>query len=133
MLTATVVSVALPSIASELGASTAAQQWVVNAYLLTVASLILIAPVTATALARVTEDRSGAASGANNAISRTGQLLSVAAVPPLVGLTGEAPDIPERLHEGFSDAMVVAAVLVGLVGVVAALGLHRSELAKENG
>lgn len=100
MLTATVVSVALPSIASELGASTAAQQWVVNAYLLTVASLILIAPVTATALARVTEDRSGAASGANNAISRTGQ---------------------------------VAAVLVGLVGVVAALGLHRSDLAKENG
>ena len=42
MLTATVVNVALPSIASDLGASSAEQQWVVNAYLLTIASLILI-------------------------------------------------------------------------------------------
>jgi MFS family permease len=42
MLTATVVSVALPPIAQDFQVSSAGQQWVVNAYLLTVASLILI-------------------------------------------------------------------------------------------
>lgn len=41
-----------------------------------------VAPVTATALASVPGQRSGAESGANNAIARTGQLLSVAVVPP---------------------------------------------------
>lgn len=41
--------------------------------------------------------------------------------------------MPERLNEGFSDARVVAAVLVGLGGVVSALGLRRSDLAEEDG
>ncbi|HSM45909.1 MAG TPA: MFS transporter, partial [Acidimicrobiia bacterium] len=42
MLTATVVNVALPSLATDLDASSSQQQWVINAYLLTLASLILI-------------------------------------------------------------------------------------------
>ncbi len=42
MMTATVVNVALPSIARDLDASSAEQQWVSNAYLLTLASLILV-------------------------------------------------------------------------------------------
>ena len=39
---ATVVNVALPQIADELGGGLAGQQWVANAYLLTLASLILV-------------------------------------------------------------------------------------------
>lgn len=42
MLTATVVNVALPTLANDLDANSSQQQWVVNAYLLTIASLILI-------------------------------------------------------------------------------------------
>lgn len=42
MLTGTVVNVALPSIGADLGASVADLQWIVNGYLLTLASLILI-------------------------------------------------------------------------------------------
>ncbi|MEN0063009.1 MAG: MFS transporter [Myxococcota bacterium] len=42
MLTSTVVNVALPTLATDLGASTAEQQWIINSYLLTLASLILI-------------------------------------------------------------------------------------------
>jgi EmrB/QacA subfamily drug resistance transporter len=42
MLDATVVNVALPTIQRELGGGLAAQQWVANAYLLTLGSLILI-------------------------------------------------------------------------------------------
>ena len=42
MLTSTVVNVALPTLATDLGASTAQQQWLINAYTLTLASLILV-------------------------------------------------------------------------------------------
>jgi EmrB/QacA subfamily drug resistance transporter len=42
LVDSTVVSVALPTIQRELGGGLAAQQWVVNAYLLTLGSLILI-------------------------------------------------------------------------------------------
>lgn len=87
-----------------------------------------VAPVTATALGSAPEGRSGAASGANNAIARTGQLLAVAAVPPLVGLTGDALSDPVRLDAAFPDAMVVAAALVAGGAVVAALSLRRSDL-----
>jgi MFS family permease len=87
-----------------------------------------VAPVTATGLASVPEERSGAASGANNAIARTGQLLSVAAVPPLVGLTGDALNAADQLNAGFGSAMVVAAVLVGSGGLISALFLRRADL-----
>ena len=42
-LDATVVNVALPSIRDDLGGGLAGQQWVSNAYLLTLGSLILVA------------------------------------------------------------------------------------------
>ena len=41
-LTATVVNVALPTLAAELDAGSAEQQWIVNAYLVTLASMVLI-------------------------------------------------------------------------------------------
>jgi Na+/melibiose symporter-like transporter len=89
---------------------------------------ISVAPVTATALRSVPDDRAGAASGANNAIARTGQLLAVAAIPPLVGLTGEALNTPEQLDRGFPVAMVASAALVALGGIVSALFLRRTDL-----
>lgn len=87
-----------------------------------------VAPVTATALGSVSDERSGAASGANNAIARTGQLLAVAAVPPLVGLTGDALNSPAELDAGFPEAMVVASALVAAGAIVAALGLRSDDL-----
>lgn len=87
-----------------------------------------VAPVTATALGSVPDQRSGAASGANNAIARTGQLLAVAAVPPLVGLTGDALNNAALLDSGFPDAMIVGASLVGAGALVAALGLRSDDL-----
>ncbi len=42
LLDGTVVNVALPTIQRELGGGLAAQQWVVNGYLLTLGSLILV-------------------------------------------------------------------------------------------
>lgn len=90
-----------------------------------------VAPVTATALGSVPDSRSGAASGANNAIARAGQLLAVAAVPPLVGLTGDALNVADQLDAGFPDAMLVAAGLVAAGAVLAGLFLRSSDLDRE--
>lgn len=83
-----------------------------------------VAPVTATAIGSVPDRRSGAASGTNNAIARTGQLLTVAAIPPLVGLTGDALSEPAQLDAGFPDAMLSGAVLV-VLGAVTAFFMFR--------
>ncbi len=83
-----------------------------------------VAPVTATALGAVPDDRAGAASGINNAVSRTGQLLTIAAVPPLVGLGGDDLSDAVRLTAGYGDAMYVGAVLVAFGAVVAAVFLR---------
>ena len=84
---------------------------------------ICVAPVTATALGSVPEHRSGAASGTNNAVSRTGQLLAVAAIPPVVGLTGTALSDPVALDAGYRSGMRIAALVVAAGGVIAGLML----------
>ncbi|REK23981.1 MAG: MFS transporter [Actinobacteria bacterium] len=90
-----------------------------------------VAPVTATALGSVPDDRSGAASGTNNAVSRIGQLLTVAAIPPLVGLTGGALSDPAQLNEGFPPAMQIGAVLVTLGSVAAFFMLREPDRSTE--
>lgn len=89
-----------------------------------------VAPVTATAIGSVPDGRSGAASGTNNAIARTGQLVAVAAVPSLVGLTGEALSDPAQLNAGFPGAMYAGAIFVAL-GALAAFFMFRGELPEE--
>ena len=89
---------------------------------------LTVAPVTATALGSVPDDRAGAASGTNNAVARTGQLLAVAAIPPLVGLTGDSLSDPTQLDAGFGPAMVVAAAMVAAGGLLAAVLLRTDDL-----
>lgn len=52
-LDSTVVNVALPAIERELGGGLAAQQWIVDAYLLTLGSLILVAGAVSDAFGRI--------------------------------------------------------------------------------
>lgn len=78
---------------------------------------LIVAPVTSTALGAAPDSRAGAASGVNNAVARTGGLLAVAAVPGLVGLTGDALGDPAQLGPGFDDAMRWSAAMVAAAGL----------------
>ncbi|GAA0989153.1 MFS transporter [Acrocarpospora macrocephala] len=77
-----------------------------------------VAPLTATVLASADERHAGIASGINNAVARTGSLLAVAAIPPIVGLTGEAYDNPAVLSAGFQLAMFICAGMMALSALI---------------
>jgi len=69
----------------------------------------LITPITATVLASVDARHSGIASAVNNALSRLGQMIAVAALPLAAGLSGTAFEDPAKLAAGFPVAMAIAA------------------------
>ena len=87
-----------------------------------------VAPVTTAALGTVPDARAGAASGTNNAVARTGQLLAVAAVPLIVGLTGDGLSDPVQLDQHFGAAVRVGAAMVALGGVFAFLLFRDDDL-----
>jgi EmrB/QacA subfamily drug resistance transporter len=69
----------------------------------------LITPITATVLASVDARHSGIASAVNNALSRLGQMIAVAALPLAAGLSGADFNDPAKLAAGFPVAMTTAA------------------------
>lgn len=80
---------------------------------------ILVSPLTTAVLAAAPDHLAGTASGVNNAVARTAQLLAVAALPPLVGVVGGALSDPVLFDDGFDQAMLVCAGLLVVGGVLA--------------
>lgn len=81
---------------------------------------LLVAPLTGAVLGAVSSDRAGTASGVNNALARTSQLLAVAALPGLAGISGVDYDNPAVFSAGFHTAMIICAGLLVLGAIVAA-------------
>ena len=69
----------------------------------------LITPITATVLASVGARHAGIASAVNNALSRLGQMIAVAAPPLAAGLSGTDFNDPAKLAAGFPVTMTTAA------------------------
>jgi EmrB/QacA subfamily drug resistance transporter len=89
---------------------------------------VTVAPVTATALAAADPGHAGIASGVNNAVSRTAQLLAVAVLPVLAGISGADFTDPQAMADGFRVAMLITAVLAAAGALLAWLTIRSDVL-----
>ncbi|MGL5818524.1 MAG: MFS transporter [Phycicoccus sp.] len=86
---------------------------------------LLVSPLTAAVLAAAPDRYAGVASGVSNAVARAGSLLAVAALPALVGLTGDDYLDPDAMTAGYRTAMLVCAGLLAAGSAVSWFGLGR--------
>lgn len=86
---------------------------------------LTVAPLTATVLDAAPDRFAGSASGVNNAVARAAGLLSVAVIPGVAGITGDAYTDPVALDAGFRSSMVIAAGLLLVASVVSFLVIRR--------
>ncbi len=94
---------------------------------------LTVAPLTATVMGSVEERHAGVASAVNNAVARAAGLITVAVLPSLAGLTGDAYLDPQIFSAGFHRAALLSAGLTALGGVLGWLTLgERTPAAHEH-
>ncbi len=91
---------------------------------------IMVAPLTATALAAAPADHAGVASAVNNDVARAASLIAVAVLPALAGITGDSYLHPAALAHGFRAAALMAAIFCAAGGALAALTIRNPSRAK---
>ena len=79
---------------------------------------IFVAPLTAAVLAALPDERAGIASAVNNAAARLAQLFASSVLPAAAGLSASTAVGPGEFSEGYSTAMLIAAVIAALGGLI---------------
>jgi hypothetical protein len=92
--------------------------------LFSVGLTMLVSPLTAAVLNAAPDENAGVASGINNAVARAGSLLAVAALPAIVGLSGDDYRNPAVLTDGFRAGQFLCAGLLTAGGIVSWYGLR---------
>jgi EmrB/QacA subfamily drug resistance transporter len=85
---------------------------------------IMVAPLTATALAAAPADHAGVASAVNNDVARAASLIAVAVLPALAGISGDSYLHPAVLAADFKTAAMIAAAFCAAGGVLAFLTIR---------
>jgi fucose permease len=84
-----------------------------------------VAPLTAAVLSAAETRYAGIASGVNNAVARTAQLLAVAVLPVIAGVGDEDYRIPSAFADSFRNAAFITAALAIAGGALAWLTIGR--------
>jgi EmrB/QacA subfamily drug resistance transporter len=82
-----------------------------------------VAPLTGTVLAAAPDELAGTASGVNNAVARTAGLVAVAALPVVVGLSGNEYADAASLAPAYRAALLICAATMAAGAALTALGL----------
>jgi len=85
---------------------------------------IFVAPLTTAVLGALPDERAGIASAVNNAAARLAQLMASAALPAAAGLSASTAVGPGAFSEGFHDAMLIAAGVAVVGGLISWLTIR---------
>lgn len=88
---------------------------------------IIVAPLTATAMASVPSDHAGIASAVNNDVARIASLVAVAILPWLAGIGGDAYLHAHALAGGFRRGVYISAAVCAAGGVIAFAGIRNPD------
>lgn len=89
---------------------------------------VMVAPLTATALAAAPAQHAGLASGVNNAVARAAGLIAIAVLPAVAGIANADYTVPAAFDAGFDRSLWFAAAVLLIGAIIAAVSISNTAL-----